>query len=198
MDEILQDGDFTGAVRVLSSVDVLAEDSATTLLILRAKQTSVLPPNPVPVDGMIDVTTKKIYGVVKGFPSGFEGGFDALRPQHLKDLPVTLKNEPSNHLRLAVASIVVHMHRGGVPPEICSYLYGVKLIARTGRMDRPSAGQTLRHLAAEVVVHRVELPMGDLLRPHQMGFATPRSAEAIVPAVRAFVEKSQPRECRIF
>lgn len=91
--------------------------------------------------------TNEILGAVKGSPNGSGGGSDALRPQHLKDMLGCLKDELSNHLCQALAALVTHMFKGGVPAEVFSYLYGAKLVAsktKDGGTIPIAVGQTVR------------------------------------------------------
>lgn len=88
------------------------------------------------------------------------------------------------------------MHKGKVPPKICYYLYGAKLIAlvkKDGEIRPIAVDQT----SPSGFKNRCPLSYGRFVRFSSDGFCTPRGSEAIVHAVRAFVEQSQAGECHM-
>ena len=86
----LQDGDITGAVRLLSSEDSVASVDADTLNALTEKHPDppanlVFPegnPNLFPTD----VTSDELHKALKSFPNGSGAGPDGLRPQHIREM----------------------------------------------------------------------------------------------------------------
>lgn len=75
------------------------------------------------------MTSSEIFGAVKAFPNGTAADFDALRPQHLKDMLGALRDDPSNHLCLPLAALVSLTLRGMIPAKICPCIYSAQLIA---------------------------------------------------------------------
>ena len=85
----LEDGDFTGAVRLACSDDSLAPFNSVTFAALQDKHTephcdTVIPPPPGPYP--LQVEPMSVARAVRSFPNGSAGGPDRLRPQHLKDM----------------------------------------------------------------------------------------------------------------
>ncbi|OQV15454.1 hypothetical protein BV898_10329 [Hypsibius exemplaris] len=88
----MNDGDVSGAVRVLTSVDAIAAPTANILGSLRTKHPAanpdtIFPDPPSAADPKPpDVTSGEVEEAIKSFPNGSAGGFDGLLPQHLKDM----------------------------------------------------------------------------------------------------------------
>ena len=86
----MEDGDISGAIRLASSEDRLADCSDDTLAALQSKHPDppsdvAIPPSPPP--NFISVNESDVARAIKSFPNnGSAGGPDRLRPQHLKDM----------------------------------------------------------------------------------------------------------------
>lgn len=84
------------------------------------------------------------------------------------------------------------MWKGKVPHEIVEVLYGANLTAlgkKDGGVRRIAEGTTLRRLAAKVICKRFQKPIGEHLRPVQLGFGTKAGCEGIVHMVRQFYDQ---------
>ena len=87
----LEEGDFRGAVKIVSSTDSFVPLNETTLKHLQTKHpqsnpnTSMPPPLSQDLDS-ISISTPEVLRTIQSFPAGSAGGPDGLRPQHLKDL----------------------------------------------------------------------------------------------------------------
>ena len=87
----LEEGDFTDAVRLTCSEDVLADMNEATYCALQQNHPSPhpgssIPPQPSQPSVMLAVSAVEIAEAITSFPNGSAGGPDGLRPQHLKDL----------------------------------------------------------------------------------------------------------------
>ena len=87
----LEDGNFKGAVRLITSDEVLAKASKETLDALHDKHPSTpLDRRPAPPIDLSIASLTFVEAVVRkaifSFPPGSSGGPDGLSPQHLKDL----------------------------------------------------------------------------------------------------------------
>ena len=110
----LQEGDVRGAARCLTSQDSLAPSSPETLSALRDKHPSSPAnrrPNPSPVGIPLSVTEDDIRGAIRNFPPGSAGGYDGLKPQHLKDVT----SFTGGQLCASLANFTNLVLSGGVP-----------------------------------------------------------------------------------
>jgi hypothetical protein len=192
----LADGDVRGAIRILCSDDILAPRNIKTLTALQDKHPKARSfdstPFQAPTLQITSVTAKEVMQSVHSFPSGSSGGLDGLRPQHLKDLLAETNGESSNLLAKALASLADIMLAGKVPKEICPILYGASLTAlnkKDGGIRPIAVGCTLRRLVAKIGCQRSQIESGNILRPKQFGFGTKGGAEAIIHAVRRYVNQ---------
>lgn len=81
------EGDISGAVRVLSSQEGIADFTPETVKKLKQKhpdERPVLDDDPLP-DQQFETTDEEILNSIKHFPISSSGGIDWLRPRHLKD-----------------------------------------------------------------------------------------------------------------
>ena len=192
----MQDGDITGAVRILSSDDAVASPTADVFDVLKtihptANAEAVYPPEPSISDPILEsVTPEEVLQAINSFPNGSAGGLDGLRPQHLKDLVSGSTGEIAIRLTERLASLIDLMLSGNVPLEICPLLYGACVTAlkkKDGGIRPIAVGNTLRRLAGKIVSRRVMETMGQLARPTQLGYGTRGGAEAVVHATRAYM-----------
>jgi hypothetical protein len=196
----MEDGDVSGAVRILTSEDAVAPPTADVLDILRTKHPtgnpeSFYPPKPSFTESVFEnVTAEEIVQSINSFPNGSAGGIDGLRPQHLKDLLAASTGEITTRLSIRLAAVINLMLQGKIPEEICPLLYGACLTAlkkKDGGMRPIAVGSTLRRLAGKIVSRRVMESMGDLLRPTQLGYGTRGGAEVVVHATRSFMSNTK-------
>ncbi|GAU95300.1 hypothetical protein RvY_06942-2 [Ramazzottius varieornatus] len=192
----INDGDISGALRVLSSENSVAVPTPEVLDTLRAKHPSESPDSlfPDPPDQLSlpeEVTVEEILAPVKSFPNGSAGGVDGLRPQHLKDMLSGAPNGATVALAEAVAKLITLMLLGRIPDATCGVLYRASLTAvkkKDGGLRPIAVGNTLRRLAGKIVVKRVGRVLEEQVRPEQVGCGTRGGAEAAVHAVRCFRE----------
>ncbi|GAV09476.1 hypothetical protein RvY_19015 [Ramazzottius varieornatus] len=105
----INDGEISGALRVLSSEDSVAAPTPEVLDTLRDKHPSESPDSlfPNPPDQLSlpeEVTVEEILAAVKSFPNGSAGGVDGLRPQHLKDMLSAVKKKDGGLRLIAVGN----------------------------------------------------------------------------------------------
>lgn len=126
---------------------------------------------------------------------------EALRPLHLENILSCLEDDYLNHLCIAMAAPISHMHSGEIPNQICAYLCGIKVAAfkkKDGGNSPLAVESTLRRLANRIAVRRTKLSMGETLIPIKVGLAAPQGAEAIiVHAVEVYIKESLHEECRV-
>ena len=125
----LEEGDFSGAVRLACSEDSLAPVNDTTFSALLAKhpppsESSILPPPPPdPASIQISFPPDMVAQAICSFSPGSAGGKDGLSPQHLKDM----LNPPSGvtaPLLSALSSFSFHVFSGKTPPLIRPIFWG--------------------------------------------------------------------------
>ena len=119
----LEEGDFKGAVRLAGSEDTIADMSDSTFASLQSKHptphpdTSIPPPPHDPVYS-ISVSVNEVAKAIRSFPNGSAGGPDCLRPQRLKDLMGPSSDSDNNIFLSALASFLMLVLDGRMPPSI--------------------------------------------------------------------------------
>ncbi|GAV08353.1 hypothetical protein RvY_18061-3 [Ramazzottius varieornatus] len=189
----LNGDDISGAVRVPASEDVIAPMSTETLEELRKKhppehqdahfpsKECFGPPSP-------PVITEELMSAVSSIPCDSAGGPDGLRPRHLKDLLVGLRDPMSLQLAQALADLVGLMLDGKVPEDVCPALYGASLIAllkKTGGIRPIAVGNTRKIVSKRVMeATDVQIAKKSHLRrarhPFRPGGSTGRPPRAII------------------
>ena len=101
----LEDGDISGAVRILSSDEAFANFDDSSLQCLESKHP---PPKYAVVKSdyesflnpskFFECTNDEIYKAILAFPSGSSGGLDGMKPQYLKDLTCPQLGENASNL----------------------------------------------------------------------------------------------------
>ncbi|GAU97087.1 hypothetical protein RvY_08442 [Ramazzottius varieornatus] len=130
VEQKLKDCDVSGAVRILSSDDVMTPPTLETLEALRSKHPAEqhnpsFPPKQSLMPMVGQFSAEEVLQAVTSFPNGSAGGPDGLRPQHLKDMLRGLRDPAS----IELACLMTLMLEGKVPDEICPVLYGASLTA---------------------------------------------------------------------
>lgn len=191
----LEEGDISGAVRILASEDAIAEPSEETLELLQQKHPrspdDALYPDEPEARELQPFTQAEVRDGIKTFSNGSAGGIDGFRPQHLKDL-LSLQNETSEQFLNALTDLVNHLMQGQLPDPIRKILYGATLtplLKKDGGIRPIAVGSTFRRLAAKMVSRRVMVEMGEILRPMQLGYGTKGGAEVAVHAARSFLSR---------
>ena len=191
----LEEGDYTGAVRIACSEDSIAVINQETLSELKAKHPpahpdSNFPPAPESPALLAEITEREVARAIKSFPCGSAGGPDGLRPQHLKDLTSESAERGGKELLRALSSFILLVLEGNTPLSIQPIFFGANLIAlrKKGGGIRPIAvGQTLRRLVAKCGGFRVVESIGASLAPLQLGYGVPSGCEAAARAARQYL-----------
>ncbi|XP_055353426.1 uncharacterized protein LOC129599261 [Paramacrobiotus metropolitanus] len=189
----LQDGDISGAVKVLTSEDTVAALTGDVIKALRDKH----PDPPADLDTTVcdvqpvahNVSPNEILVAVKSFPAGSSAGPDGLRPQHLKEM-VSVPGETGGSLLSALSKLANLALSGKIPAAAKRVFFGgmlTPLLKKNGGIRPIACGCTLRRLFGKVISRRVQDEMGELFRPVQLGYGTRGGAEAAVHAARKFV-----------
>ena len=190
-----EEGNYKGAVRLVSSEDGFAEHSTVTLEALKAKHPSpssdsfipaLDPATPLPLT--VDIAT--ILKVISSFPNGSGGGSDGLLPQHLKDLTSPSAGDGGASLLSALVSLVTLVLEGKTPPSIRPFFFEARLTALTKKSGgvRPIAvGCTLRRLISKCACLHALASIPDVLAPHQLGFGIAAGVEAAIHASRVYL-----------
>ena len=192
--ERLNEGDVKGAIRILPSDNSMAEITSEVCDQLREKHPVSGAPVNVPHAQATHLTAcpEGIRQAIQTFPCGSAGGFDGLRPQHLKDLMscstvnVTLCNAITAFADLAFS--------GGILQFVQPLFFGAKLIAlnkRDGGIRPIAIGNTLRRLFGKFAAATLSKEAATILSPLQMGCGVPLGAEAIVHSARTFLENTR-------
>jgi Reverse transcriptase (RNA-dependent DNA polymerase) len=194
----ISEGNIKGALNLLSSGDTIAISDELNYNNLKSKHLSkptdlCFPTKPT--NGLINnfyISPEEIKKAILSFPCGSSAGYDALFPQHLKDM-INLSNDISKKLLEALCKLINLIFQGNIPEDICPILYGANLIAlkKKDGGTRPIAiGLVLRRLAAKVCVKRLKSKAITYLQPLQMGFGIKSGAEAIVHASRYYLNNN--------
>ena len=127
---------------------------------------------------------------IRSFPCGSAGGPDCLRPQHLKDILQSARDDDSPFLQ-TLASFCALVLEGRVPDVVRPFFFGATLVAlekQSGGVRPIAVGCTLRRLVAKIAGLSVVDSMAELLSPRQLGYGVRGGAEAAVHAARYFLQ----------
>ena len=158
--EKLEDGDIKGAIRILCSVDSVADFDKET----HNKLVDLHPPVPtdrrelpLPDTGApLCVDQNIVRAAISSFNNGSSVGPDGLRSQHLKDMLST--SGAGDSLLESVTDFINLMLAGRVPERVRPILFGGRLTAlkkKDGGLRPIAIGYTWRRLAAKVCCKHV-------------------------------------------
>ena len=196
----VDNGDIKGAIRIISSDDVLSVHSESVVESLRSKhppahEESNISSSPSPADlsKALKVGDHQVLKAIHSFPSGSGGGPDLLKPQHLKDLMLKSVGESSRHLLVSLTSLCNLLLSGKVLQEVTPFLYGASLLALSkpdGGIRPIAIGCVYRRLTCKIAAAVVKSTCAsEILSPHQLGVGTALGSEAIIHATRAYCQK---------
>ena len=190
----LEDGDFKGAVRLVSSTEPVCKANVDSLKLLQEKHPSPHPQSSFPLPHTQSpppvMTITDVIKAVFSFPTGSASGPDGLRPQHLKDLVTHSLSEGSDSFLVSLTEFINLIIQGKVPQRARPFFFGATLTGlskKDGGVRPIAVGCVLRRLAAKCLCKSVFEEMGSLLFPHQLGFGTALGAEAAVHAARSYL-----------
>lgn len=193
----LNEGDVRSAVRHLASDDSVALPSEEVMNSLRQKHPPerpgvVMPPPPVEAEMEVPITTKQVKDALFSFPSSFSGGFDCLRPRHLRDL-LALSGEHEVPLLLSLTELCNQVISGKLPEFLLPFFYGASLTALTkkcGGLRSIACGLTLRRLTTKAALRREMPTLSAVLLPNQVGCGVRNGCEAAVHATRVYIREN--------
>jgi len=191
----LEEGNYKGAVRLISSEDTPALRSVEGLQMLLDKHPPAhkdrsMPAAPTILQPCTEFPTSAVWSAVKSFPPGSSGGPDGLSPQHLKDL-LSVEGSEGGLLQ-SLSSLINLITLGKVPSFIQPFFFGGRLIAlnKKGGGIRPIVvGLTLRRLSSKLVNGSASEKLAPLLAPLQVGVGVRGGMEAAVHATRMYCDK---------
>ena len=192
----LSSGNVSGAIRLLSSEDALAELNSETISQLKEKHPPAeddldFPDEPEVVE-VPEVTSAEVKEAIRSFPNGSAGGFDGMSPQHLKDACANENSEHSARLLHSLSRFCSFVLHGSVPAHFRHLFFGASLTPlakKDGGIRSIAVGLMLGRLVSKIISKRVMSIMGEKFRPNQLGYGTKGGAEATVHAARNFLEK---------
>jgi len=170
----LNDGDSTGALRLLTSNDSVAPNNKETLAALFEKH-----PSPF--------TEECLLRALYSFPKSSAGGLDSLRPQILNKAN-SCKNEKGQRCLKSVQLLIQVLLKGKVADTICPILYGASLTAlkkKYGGIRPIAVGFTYRRIASNIVSMKLRKAT-EYLKPHQLGFGIRGGCEAGAHTARRY------------
>jgi len=156
----LEDGDISGAVRILFSDEAFASFDESTLQSLKSNNPppkfaiaksdyeSLLNPSK-----FFECTKEEIYKDILSFPSGSSGGLDGMKPQYLKDLTSPQLGENASNLLTALTDLLNLMFKGKIPEILLPIFFGANLCAlkkKDGGIRPIAIGNTLRRFASKI------------------------------------------------
>jgi hypothetical protein len=195
--QLLQKSRISDAVKALSSRGFDNSNEVFEILVDKHPQRS----NDVPDDLLLHMasnlvstpiilTPESVLHNISTFSDGSSAGPSGLSPLLLKRCCRT----PSNPLfgEKCLNSLTKFLQKiidGTCPPEVTPFFFGASLIAlkKKDGGTRPIAiGETLRRLAAKIVLTHLEFPFS----PFQYGIKTKQGSEIIIHELRRIVESS--------
>jgi hypothetical protein len=170
----IEDGNIKAAVRIITSDDRPAENSAETLQALRERHPlahSDRQPLPDPSQlPAVQFTEIDVAAAIRSFPAGSSGGPDGIRPQHLRDL--ISNKETGQSLVTALTGLMNILMKGQCPPSVTPVLFGGRLMAlskKSGGIRPIAIGYTWRRLAAKCANKHALTLLAGKLTPRRHG-----------------------------
>jgi Reverse transcriptase (RNA-dependent DNA polymerase) len=189
----MEDGDVSGAIRLLYSEDKPVYDSSEVYgkLVDRHPQVNYVrrpfkDPHPT---SALQVTEKDIDKAIRSFPAGSSGGPDGLRPKHILDL-INCKSAGKS-LLTSITSFVNMLLDGKCHPDVIPILFGgnlTALVKKSGGIRPIAVGYTWRRIAAKCANAYAIGLLNTYFAPIQLGVGVSGGCEAAVHATRRFVE----------
>ena len=191
----LADGDVHGAVRLLTSDDVMAKMDSETFTALMEKH----PPHPMPTHfpdapsssrPLNTVSPEEILNAVRSFNPGSAGGLDGLCPQVLKDILLDPTLEGHDRLVSSFKNFINLILNGEIPLLIRPMFLGAALIAlskKDGGVRPIAIGNVWRRLVAKIICGRIRPSLETFLSPHQLGVCVSGGAEIGAHAARIYL-----------
>ena len=192
----LEDGDISGAVRILSSDESFAPFDSSTLESLRLKHPTASSQSfsPVPLSNLttspFQTCEEDVLKAIFSFPSGSAGGIDGLRPQYLKDMVGSQTGAAGCKLVKSLTELANTMLRGAILLALCPVLYGANLCAlrkKDGGIRPIAIGNTFRRLVSKLCNTMLIPKTTSFLLPFQYGVGIKGGAESVVYSLRAFI-----------
>ena len=198
----LEEADYRGAVRLVSSEDIVADHSEATLEALREKHPpphsdSSMPKVACTAALPFSLEAEIISKAIMSFPNGSSGGKDGLLPQHLKDLTGPSAGDGGVQLMKALEGLITLILEGRTPSDIQPILFGASLIPlkkKCGGIRPIAVGCTFRRLASKCAITHALGTIPHLLAPLQTGFGVPGGVEAAVHACRVYLNHLTPEK----
>ncbi|KAJ8727191.1 hypothetical protein PYW08_015588 [Mythimna loreyi] len=198
----LNDGDISGAARLLFSSDVVAPYSPDTISALESKHPAPAddltfpdpPDRPIPDSQIFPILAPQLLAAVSSFRSGSAGGLDGLTPQHLKDLLSSGAGDAGESLLKELLALVTLMLSGGVNDAVVDVLYGANLCAlrkRDGGIRPIAVGCTYRRMAAKICCRLYGESLTKKFQPLQLGFGSRGGCEAAVHALSTYLNSKK-------
>ena len=196
------ENDLRGAIRELSSDDILAPDNSETLNKLRERHPAApaevsLPSAPENDDAHVPVSPDSVKSGILSFPAGSAGGPEGLKPGHLKQMIGAA--EAGNRLLESLTKLVSLVLENKIPEDIQPIFFGANLCAlskKDGGIRPIAVGSTLRRLVTKVGFKPVSQQLGLLFRPNQLGYGTKGGSEAAAHAARHYLTSN--RQNKVF
>ena len=196
------ENDLRGAIRELSSDDILAPDNSETLNKLRERHPAApavvsLPSAPENDDAHVPVSPDSVKSGILSFPAGSAGGPEGLKPGHLKQMIGAA--EAGNRLLESLTKLVSLVLESKIPEDIQPIFFGANLCAlskKDGGIRPIAVGSTLRRLVTKVGFKPVSQQLGLLFRPNQLGYGTKGGSEAAAHAARHYLTSN--RQNKVF
>ena len=140
-------------------------------------------------DDIILIEEDEVRSAILSFPNDSAGDPNGL---HLSDLIGFAAEGEGINLLHAVTDFINYIL---CPPSVRPIFYGATLISlkkKDGSLRPIAVGFTLRRLIAKCLSRRLVVSLGSYFSPLQLGFGTPRGAEAAAHAGRLFLNQSPP------
>lgn len=150
----------------------------------------LFPEPPTTNSEVLVVTEKEVEKGIHSFASGSAAGIDGLRPQHLKDMISKVTGDAGRRLLTCSTDLCNLMLSGKVCKEIVEFFYGATLCAlskKDGGIRPIAVGNSFRRLAAKLGCMSVKDEIANLFNPIESGFGIKGGCEAIIHAVRTFL-----------
>ena len=200
----IEASDIKGAIRVASSDEEMVDPSDPAVVDeLRKKhppRSNAVSSIPVPSsESPVVCRVSSVSEAIQSFASGSAAGPNRVTPQILKDL-ISQRGEASQPFLSSLTSFINIVLAGKVPALIRPFVFGVNLFAmskKTGGVRPIAVGKVFRRLASKCGGRAYSTARKDSYGARQLGYGTPRGAEAAVHATRMYIHDNIERSGKV-
>ena len=153
---------------------------------------------PDPTATPLCIFNDQVSKSLKTFKKGSAAGPSGLRPEHLKVATKFGSPVAEEKVVTALTKLCNVVLAGKVPADVAPYFFGARLhgaLKKDGGVRPIAVGEVIQRLASKCAVSSLSQKVASYLSPFQLGVGVRGGCEAVVHAVRAFLDQDLEHLC---